>query len=69
MIGRMFLYRILAAISEEERELDAQLVTLQREEMIRERARLPELEYIFRHELTREAAYSGLLKKQRRASI
>jgi predicted ATPase len=66
VIGRIFLYRILAAISEEERELDAQLVALQREEMIRERARMPELEYIFKHELTREAAYNGLLKKQRR---
>jgi oligopeptide transport system substrate-binding protein len=43
------------------------LLTLQREEMIRERARLPELEYIFKHELTREAAYNGLLKQERRA--
>ena len=34
--------------------------------MIRERARLPELEYIFKHDLTREAAYNGLLKKERR---
>jgi len=66
VIGRIFLHRILAAISEEERELDGQLIALQREEMIRERARLPELEYIFKHELTREAAYEGLLKKQRR---
>ena len=66
VIGRIFLYRILAAISEEERELDEQLTALQREEMIRERARLPELEYIFKHELTREAAYGGLLKQQRR---
>ncbi len=66
VIGRIFLYRILAAIAEEERELDAQLIALQREEMIRERARLPELEYIFKHELTREAAYNGLLKRQRR---
>ncbi|NIV39984.1 MAG: hypothetical protein GWN58_64445, partial [Anaerolineae bacterium] len=31
-----------------------------------ERARIPELEYIFKHELTREAAYNGLLKKERR---
>jgi len=41
-------------------------LTLQREEMIRERARLPELEYIFKHHLTQEAAYNGLLKKKRR---
>jgi len=66
VMGRVFLYRVLAAIAREERELDGRLLTLQQEEMIRERARLPELEYIFKHELTREAAYNGLLKKQRR---
>jgi ABC-type oligopeptide transport system substrate-binding subunit/class 3 adenylate cyclase len=66
VIGRIFLYRVLAAIAEEERRLDEHLLTLQREEMIRERARIPELEYIFKHELTREAAYNGLLKKERR---
>jgi class 3 adenylate cyclase/predicted ATPase len=65
VIGRIFLYRVLAAIAQEERELDAHLLTLQREEMIRERARLPELEYIFKHHLTQEAAYNGLLKKDR----
>jgi predicted ATPase/class 3 adenylate cyclase len=67
VIGRTFLYRVLSAIAQEERELDAHLVTLQRQEMIRERARIPELEYIFKHELTREAAYGGLLKKERQA--
>jgi predicted ATPase len=67
VIGRIFLYRILEAIAEEERDLDELLITLQREELIRERARLPELEYIFKHELTRAAAYNGLLKRERRA--
>jgi len=57
---------VLAAITEAERELDRHLLTLQREEMIRERARVPELEYIFKHELTREAAYNGLLRRERR---
>jgi ABC-type oligopeptide transport system substrate-binding subunit/class 3 adenylate cyclase len=66
VIGRSFLYRVLSAIAEEERELDAHLLALQREQMIRERARIPELEYIFKHELTREAAYGALLKKDRR---
>jgi ABC-type oligopeptide transport system substrate-binding subunit/class 3 adenylate cyclase len=66
VIGRIFLYRLLAAIAEEERTLHEHLLTLQREEMIRERARIPELEYIFKHELTREAAYNGLLKVERR---
>jgi len=66
VIGRIFLYRLLAAIAEEESRLDAHLVTLQWQEMIRERARVPELEYIFKHDLTREAAYNGLLRRQRR---
>ena len=66
VIGRIFLYRVLNAIAQEERQLDQHLLTLQRQELIRERARIPELEYIFKHELTREAAYNGLLKKERR---
>jgi predicted ATPase len=67
VIGRVFLYRVLAEIAREERELDTRLLTLQREQFIRERARVPELEYIFKHELTREAAYNGLLNRERRA--
>jgi class 3 adenylate cyclase len=66
VIGRIFLYKILAAIAQEERELDTHLLTLQREEMIRQRARVPELEYIFKHHLTQEAAYNGLLRRERR---
>jgi len=66
VIGRIFLYRILATITQEERELDTQLLTLQREEMIRQRARVPELEYIFKHHLTQDAAYNGLLRRDRR---
>jgi oligopeptide transport system substrate-binding protein len=66
VIGRVFLYRVLAEIAEEERWLDDRLLTLRNEDMIRERARITELEYIFKHELTREAAYNGLLRKERR---
>jgi tetratricopeptide (TPR) repeat protein len=66
VVGRIFLYRVLEAIAEEGQALDEQLSTLQREEMIRERARVPELEYIFKHHLTQEAAYNGLLRRERR---
>jgi ABC-type oligopeptide transport system substrate-binding subunit/class 3 adenylate cyclase len=72
VIGRIFPHRVLAALAAtatvawEERELNEHLLALQRQEMIRERARLPEVEYIFKHELTREAAYGGLLRKERR---
>ena len=65
VVGRVFLYRVLAALAEEEQDLEGKLLTLQRQELIRERARIPELEYIFKHELTREAAYNGILKRQR----
>ena len=34
--------------------------------MIRERKRIPELEYVFKHQLTQEAAYASLLKRERR---
>jgi ABC-type oligopeptide transport system substrate-binding subunit len=73
VIGRIFLYRVLAEIARAESaayerlRLEQRLETLQREELIRERARLPELEYIFKHDLTREAVYNGLLKSRRRA--
>ena len=66
VIGRLFFYRVLAEIAREEQRLDDHLLTLQREEMIRERARSPELEYIFKHQMTQEAAYNGLLKRERR---
>jgi ABC-type oligopeptide transport system substrate-binding subunit/class 3 adenylate cyclase len=66
VIGRTFLYRLLITIAEQEKDLDQHLLALQREQMIRERARIPELEYIFKHHLTQEAAYNGLLKKERR---
>jgi len=66
VIGRIFPQRALVAIAGEESELGRCLSTLQREEMIRERRRVPELEYIFKHHLTQQAAYNGLLRRERR---
>ncbi|MBN1137764.1 MAG: AAA family ATPase [Anaerolineae bacterium] len=75
VIGRIFAYPILAAIisplpsaGEGRRALDAQLVALERAQLIRTRARLPEREYAFKHVLTQEAAYANLLKRERRAA-
>jgi predicted ATPase len=68
VIGRVFLHRVLAEIAGQGAgvsELDTRLLTLQRQQLIRERARVPELEYIFKHKLTREAAHNGLLKRER----
>jgi class 3 adenylate cyclase/tetratricopeptide (TPR) repeat protein len=66
VVGRTFYYRVLQAISETADELDSRLSDLQRSELIREAARDPELEYAFRHALTQEAAYSSILRKERR---
>ncbi len=66
VIGRLFTYPILAAIAGLDGQLEPHLLALQEAELIRERAREPQREYIFKHELTREAAYNGLLKKERR---
>jgi ABC-type oligopeptide transport system substrate-binding subunit/class 3 adenylate cyclase len=66
VIGKSFLYRILETISEAEMQLDTHLSQLQRVDLIRERARIPELEYIFKHTLTQEAAYNSLLYERRK---
>ncbi|MFV9675764.1 MAG: ATP-binding protein, partial [Anaerolineales bacterium] len=66
VIGKSFLYRILESITEAERELDVHLAQLQRVDLVREKTRRPELEYIFKHSLTQEAAYNSLLVERRR---
>jgi class 3 adenylate cyclase/tetratricopeptide (TPR) repeat protein len=66
VIGRTFLYRVLRWIAENA-ALDSDLSYLEREELIRQRVTDPELEYIFKHALTQEIAYSSLLAPQRRS--
>ena len=66
VIGRSFLYRILRAVAEADRELDRHLDELQAVELIREKQRLPELEYIFKHALAQEAVYESVLLQRRR---
>jgi len=66
VIGRVFPRRVLAEVAQDGEELDEHLLTLQRGQMIRERARLLDVEYIFKHVLTQEAAYNSLLSRERR---
>lgn len=66
VIGRSFYYRVLSTIAEKADILDDHLNTLQRVDLILEAARVPELEYLFRHDLTREAAYKTILRRSRR---
>jgi len=66
VIGRSFLHRVLAAISDATDKLDRRLLALQRLELVREHAREPEREHAFRHALTQEAAYRSILQRRRR---
>ena len=67
VIGRSFYHRVLQAVDEASQELDKHLGTLLRMELIREAARVPEIEYAFRNPLTQEAVYKTILIKRRRA--
>jgi class 3 adenylate cyclase/tetratricopeptide (TPR) repeat protein len=66
VIGRSFFERVLAIVSQLGTHLEAELLQLQRADLIREVARHPEAEYAFRHALTQEAAYDSILIKRRR---
>ncbi len=66
VIGKSFLYRLLEAVAEADRQLDAHLSELQRVDLVQEKARRPDLEYIFKHSLTQAAAYDSLLLERRK---
>lgn len=67
VIGRVFPYRVVLEICESDVAIDADLRHLEREELIRERVRDPELEFIFKHALIRDVAYQSLLAPRRKA--
>ena len=46
--------------------LEEQLIQLEAADLVRVAQRMPELEYLFRHTLVQDAAYSSLLKQDRR---
>lgn len=70
VIGRVFQHRILETVCrnvpERIEHVETHLATLSLEQVVRERVREPEREYIFKHALTCEAAYGLLLKSRRR---
>ncbi len=67
VIGRAFLYEILNKITALKDRLDHHLRRLEQFDLIRIRSFQPELEYVFKHALTQEVVYSGLLKRERQA--
>ncbi|GEM_PF-187233 len=67
VIGRAFLYDILQRISAIGADIDKNLSVLERLDLISARSIQPTLEYIFKHALTQEIVYNGLVKAERQA--
>jgi len=66
VIGRAFLYEILTRITEIKEQIDTHLSSLERLDLVKTRTIQPDLEYIFKHALTQEVVYNGLLIKERK---
>ena len=66
VIGRSFFYRILAEAAKTIRNIDQKLAYLMDIQLIRERRRMEEVEYLFKHALAQEAAYESILIDRRK---
>jgi class 3 adenylate cyclase/tetratricopeptide (TPR) repeat protein len=66
VIGRTFLYEILKRITQIREQIDTHISSLERLDLVKTRTIQPDLEYIFKHALTQEVVYNGLLKKERK---
>jgi class 3 adenylate cyclase/tetratricopeptide (TPR) repeat protein len=66
VIGRNFFYRILADVAGTIENLEDRLSYLKEIQLIRERKRMDELEYFFKHALTQETAYESILPDRRK---
>ena len=66
VIGRSFFYRILIEVAKTVDGIDNRLSYLKGIELIRERRRMEELEYLFKHALAQEAAYESILLQKRK---
>ncbi|GAG84716.1 unnamed protein product, partial [marine sediment metagenome] len=66
VIGRDFFYRILAEVVGPIENLEGRLSYLKEIQLIRERERIGEKEYLFKHALAQEAAYGSILPLKRK---
>jgi class 3 adenylate cyclase len=66
VIGRNFFYKILANVGRSIEDIDARLDFLKDIELIIDRRRLEELEYLFKHALVQEVTYGSILLKKRK---
>lgn len=66
VIGRNFFYKILAEVAKSTKEIDGRLLFLKEIQLIKERRRLEELEYLFKHALVQEVVYGSVLVTKRK---
>jgi predicted ATPase len=66
VLGRTFTATLLESVFDEPIDVTAELGTLEAHGLVTIAATRPEISYTFRHALVQEAAYSGLLKRERR---
>ena len=66
VIGRNFFYRILADVAGTIENFEDRISYLKEIQLIRERKRMDELEYFFKHALTQETAYESILPEKRK---
>jgi len=66
VIGRYFFHKVLNRVAAEIENLDIHLEHLKGIQMIRERRRMDELEYLFKHALAQQAVYDSILKRSRK---
>jgi tetratricopeptide (TPR) repeat protein len=67
VIGRSFFDRILKDVASSIEGVDYRLAYLKDVQLIRDRMRMEELEYLFKHALAQEVAYESTLLQQRKA--
>jgi predicted ATPase/class 3 adenylate cyclase len=65
VIGRSFYFDILKRVTDLSENIEQHLSGLERLDLIKARSFEPDLEYIFKHALTQEVVYNGLLIKER----
>jgi len=66
VIGRNFFDRVLKDVAAAIDDIDKKLTHLKGLQIIKDRIRMEELEYVFKHALAQEAAYESILIQQRR---
>jgi class 3 adenylate cyclase/tetratricopeptide (TPR) repeat protein len=66
VIGRTFFHKILVEIAENIDKLDERLNFLKEIELIKERQRLAEVEYLFKHALVQEVTYESILDRTKK---